>query len=48
MAIAWALLMQRQMSLGFWGEVVVTTVYLLNQLPMKSLARLTPYEAWHG
>jgi hypothetical protein len=29
----------------FWGEAVVTAVYLQNRLPTKSLAGRTPYEA---
>jgi hypothetical protein len=32
----------------FWGEAVVTTVYLQNRLPTKSRIDRTPYEAWHG
>jgi transposase InsO family protein len=32
----------------FWGEVVTTTVYVLNRSPTKSLEGVTPYEAWHG
>jgi hypothetical protein len=36
------------MPVEFWGEAVVTTVYLQNRLPTKSLAGHTPYEAWHG
>jgi hypothetical protein len=36
------------MSVEFWGEVVVTAVYLQNRLSTKSLASRTPYEAWHG
>jgi hypothetical protein len=36
------------MLMEFWGEAVVTAVYLQNRLPMKSLAGRTPYEAWHG
>jgi hypothetical protein len=47
-AMAWALLKQRRMPTEFWGEVVVTAVYLQNRLPMKSLTDRTPYEAWHG
>jgi hypothetical protein len=46
--MARALLKQRRMPTKFWGEVVVTAVYLQNQLPTKSLASRTPYEAWHG
>jgi hypothetical protein len=32
----------------FWGEVVVTTVYILNRSPTKALNGRTPYVAWHG
>jgi hypothetical protein len=32
----------------FWGEAVSTAVFLLNRAPTKSLAGMTPYEAWHG
>jgi transposase InsO family protein len=46
--MAWALLKQRGMSAVFWGEAVVTAVYILNRLPTKALNGRTPYEAWHG
>ncbi len=32
----------------FWGEAVVTAVYILNRSPTKALNGKTPYEAWHG
>jgi hypothetical protein len=32
----------------FWGEAVVTAVYILNRSPTKALNGMTPYEAWHG
>jgi hypothetical protein len=32
----------------FWGEAVVTVVYILNRSPTKALNGRTPYEAWHG
>ena len=32
----------------FWGEAVVTAVYLLNRAPTKSVEGMTPYEAWCG
>jgi hypothetical protein len=32
----------------FWGEAVVTVVYILNRSPIKALNGRTPYEAWHG
>jgi hypothetical protein len=36
------------MSVVFWGEAVVTAVYILNRSPTKALEGRTPYEAWHG
>jgi hypothetical protein len=35
------------MSAVFWGEAVVTVVYILNRSPTKALNGRTPYEAWH-
>ena len=32
----------------FWGEAVTTAVYLLNRSTTKSVAKMTPYEAWCG
>jgi hypothetical protein len=32
----------------FWGEAVVTAVYILNRSPTKALNGRTPYEPWHG
>ena len=32
----------------YWGEAVVTAVYILNRSPTKALDGMTPYEAWHG
>lgn len=31
----------------FWGEAVMTVVYVLNRSPTKSLLGMTPFEAWH-
>jgi hypothetical protein len=47
-AMARALLKQGRMPTEFWGEVMVTAVYLQTRLLMKSLTGRTPYEAWHG
>jgi transposase InsO family protein len=47
-AMARALLKQRNLPARFWGEAVVTAVHLLNWAPTKSLLGKTPYEAWHG
>jgi hypothetical protein len=46
--MARALLKQRGMSAVFWGEAVVTAVYILNRSPTKALNGMTPYKAWHG
>jgi transposase InsO family protein len=46
--MARALLKQRGMHAVFWGEAVVTTIYILNRSPTKPLNGRTPYEAWHG
>lgn len=32
----------------FWGEAVMTVVYILNWCPTKSVEGMTPFEAWHG
>jgi hypothetical protein len=45
--MARTLLKQRGMPAVFWGEAVVTTVYILNRSPTKALNSRTPYEAWH-
>jgi hypothetical protein len=46
--MARALLKQRGMPAVFWGEAVVTAVYILNHSPTKALNGRTSYEAWHG
>jgi transposase InsO family protein len=46
--MARALLKQKGMPTVFWGEAVVTAVYILNRSPTKALNGRTPYEAWHG
>jgi IS30 family transposase len=46
--MARALLKQRGMSAVFWGEAVVTAVYILNRSPTKAFNGRTSYEAWHG
>jgi transposase InsO family protein len=45
--MARALLKHRGMPAVFWGEAVVTAVYMLNRLPTKALNGRTSYEAWH-
>jgi hypothetical protein len=46
--MARALLKQRGKLAIFWGEAVVTSVYILNRSPTKALNGRTLYEAWHG
>jgi hypothetical protein len=46
--MARVLLKQRGMSAVFWGETVVTAVYILNRSPTKTLNGRTSYKAWHG
>jgi hypothetical protein len=46
--MAQALLKQRGMHAVFWGEAVVTAIYILNRSPTKTLNGRASYEAWHG
>jgi hypothetical protein len=46
--MARALLKQRGMPVVFWGEALVTVVYIHNRSPTKALNGRTSYEAWHG
>ena len=32
----------------FWGEAVMTAVYLFNRSPTRSLDGKMPYEAWYN
>jgi hypothetical protein len=32
----------------YWGDAVLTAVYLRNRLPTRALNGVTPYEAWRG
>jgi hypothetical protein len=46
--MARALLKQMEIPAIFWGEAVVTAVYILNRSPTKAFNDRTPYKAWHG
>jgi hypothetical protein len=46
--MARALLKQRGIPTAFWGEAVVTAVYIPNRSPTKAVYGRTLYEAWHG
>ena len=43
-----SLLMTVEMSGRFWGEAVMTVVYLLNRSLTRSLNGKTPHEAWYN
>jgi transposase InsO family protein len=32
----------------FWGEAVLTAVFILNRSPTRSVEGMTPHEAWYG
>jgi hypothetical protein len=36
------------MPTAFWGEAMMTAVYILNRSPTMALNGRTPYKAWHG
>jgi hypothetical protein len=36
---------QRGMPVVFWGEAMVTAIYIINRSPTKALNGRTPYEA---
>jgi transposase InsO family protein len=42
--------MMKAMSMPswFWGEAVLTAVFILNRSPTQSVEGRTPYEVWHG
>ena len=42
------MLMSKRMPKEFWAEVVVTSVYLSNRAPTRSVWNKTPQEAWNG
>jgi len=38
---------QANLPISFWGDTLLTTVYILNRVPSKSVLS-TPYELWNG
>ncbi|KAK1660307.1 hypothetical protein QYE76_048469 [Lolium multiflorum] len=47
-AMARSMMKSKGLPGKFWGEAVNTAVYLLNRAPSRSVAGITPYEAWYG
>jgi hypothetical protein len=43
-----SMLKQKGLLDWFWGEAVITAVYLLNRVPCKAVDSKTPFEVWHG
>ena len=41
------MMVQANLSISFWGDVLLTTAYILNRVPSQSVSS-TPYEQWHG
>ena len=42
-----SMMMQAKLSISFWGDVIMTTAYILNRVPSISVSS-TPYEVWKG
>lgn len=43
-----SLLHGAHLNYSFWGEAVMTAVYLRNRSPSSALQNITPFEAWTG
>jgi hypothetical protein len=43
-----SLLKEKGLPAWFWGEAVITAVYLLNRVPTKAVEGRTPFEVWYG
>jgi hypothetical protein len=42
-----SMIKQKGLPGWFWGEAVVTAVYLLNKVPCKVVGGRTPFEVWY-
>jgi hypothetical protein len=47
MGMARSMMKAMSMPSWFWGEAVLTTVFILNRSPTQSVEGRTPYEVWH-
>ncbi|KAL8167487.1 hypothetical protein V2J09_008986 [Rumex salicifolius] len=43
-----SIMKSRGVPAKYWGEVMKTSVYILNKDPTKSVEKVTPYQSWHG
>jgi hypothetical protein len=43
-----SMLKAKNMPNKFWGEAVMTAIYVLNRSFTRSMDSMTPFEAWHG
>jgi transposase InsO family protein len=42
-----SMMVQANLPIIFWGDALLTVVYILNRVPSKSIAS-TPYELWNN
>jgi hypothetical protein len=47
-AMALSMLKAKNLPGEFWGEVVITAVYILNRTSCKGINGRTPFERWYG
>lgn len=45
--MVWSMMAQTNLPISFWGDASLTTVYILNKVPSKSVTS-TPFELWTG
>ncbi|KAK4411877.1 hypothetical protein Sango_0260700 [Sesamum angolense] len=45
--MARSMMVQANLLISFWGDTILTTAYILNRVPSKSILSI-PYELWHG
>jgi transposase InsO family protein len=48
LGMARSMLKAMRMPGHFWGEAVLTAVFILNRSPTRSVEGMTPHEAWYG